>query len=245
VQQELVKTMQQVAKPSRAFTVWRDSGALAVLVPSLATVSDVALATIDQLRRSGDGRVFPQRTVNRVAALFLDCTPVDARAAMTALRFSKHEINWVSALVRGWEKHGGDIERALMSDVEPSDASVRRWVAGLGRLHATAFIRVAAARWCAEREAGHGVPPAHAVPSLFRRFVRARFAAIEIGDLAIGGDELRAAGIPPGPLYAKILDALLERVLEAPARNTPEALLADLPDVVAGLRGTANSPPQH
>ena len=70
---------------------------------------------------------------------------------------------------------------------------------------------------------------------------RGRFSeAVEIGDLAIGGDELRSAGIPAGPIYAKILNALLERVLEAPARNTPEALLAELPGVVAALQ-TADS----
>ena len=65
--------------------------------------------------------------------------------------------------------------------------------------------------------------------------MHARFEAIEIGDLAIGGDELRAAGIPPGPMYTKILGALLSRVMDEPARNTPEALLAELPRVIAAL----------
>jgi tRNA nucleotidyltransferase (CCA-adding enzyme) len=58
---------------------------------------------------------------------------------------------------------------------------------------------------------------------------------IEVADLAIGGDELRSAGIPAGPIYAKILRALLERVLEDPARNTPDALLAEVPRIVASL----------
>ena len=85
-----------------------------------------------------------------------------------------------------------------------------------------------------------------AVRSLHKRLARARFsAAIEIGDLAIGGDELRAAGIPAGPIYAKILHALLERVLEAPARNTPEALLADLPRVIAAIEAGAVTSPKH
>jgi hypothetical protein len=58
---------------------------------------------------------------------------------------------------------------------------------------------------------------------------------IEVADLAVTGDDLRRAGIPAGPIYAKILHALLELVLEDPARNTPEALLADVPKVVAAL----------
>ena len=62
---------------------------------------------------------------------------------------------------------------------------------------------------------------------------------IAVADLRIGGDELRQLGIPAGPIYAKILQALLERVLEEPARNTPEALLAEVPRIVAAAGGEA------
>jgi tRNA nucleotidyltransferase (CCA-adding enzyme) len=76
--------------------------------------------------------------------------------------------------------------------------------------------------------------------------LRARYQdPIEVADLAIGGDELRAAGIAPGPIYAKILQSLLERVLELPARNTPQALLADLPDVLAGIQASPTISPSH
>jgi hypothetical protein len=60
---------------------------------------------------------------------------------------------------------------------------------------------------------------------------------IELADLRIGGEDLRRAGIPRGPIYAKILHALLEQVLEEPARNTPEALLAEVPRLAASLGG--------
>ena len=60
----------------------------------------------------------------------------------------------------------------------------------------------------------------------------------------VSGDDLRRLGIPAGPIYAKILHALLERVLEDPARNTPEALLAEVPQLAASLGGSAGSPPQ-
>ena len=67
---------------------------------------------------------------------------------------------------------------------------------------------------------------------------------IEVADLAIGGDELRSAGIPAGPIYAKILRALLELVLEDPARNTPDVLLAEVRRIVASLgeEGTSGDP---
>jgi hypothetical protein len=49
-------------------------------------------------------------------------------------------------------------------------------------------------------------------------------------------------GVPAGPIYAKILHALLELVLEDPARNTPEALLAEVPRIVAALgRGSGST----
>jgi len=86
------------------------------------------------------------------------------------------------------------------------------------------------------RTAGLFAPSAAAVRSLHRRMRRSMFREpIDVADLAIGGDELRSAGIPPGPIYAKILRALLELVLEDPARNTPDALIAEVPRIVASL----------
>ncbi|NUS97684.1 MAG: polynucleotide adenylyltransferase, partial [Gemmatimonadaceae bacterium] len=48
---------------------------------------------------------------------------------------------------------------------------------------------------------------------------------IEIADLAIDGDALRRAGFRPGPELGKILNALLQWVIEDPARNVPDRLL--------------------
>jgi tRNA nucleotidyltransferase (CCA-adding enzyme) len=242
VQQELVKTMQQVESPSGALRLWRDTGALGVLVPSLRQIDDVALATLDHLARDGAaGRHLPQRTSNRIAALFLDTPLRDVRGAMIDLRFSKHENNWAAHIAERWVNVAPEIA-AVLGSGSPTNADVRRWLARIGRLHAGGFLRVAAARWAAMRDAGLPAPSSAAVRSLHRRIVRGRFSdAVEIGDLAIGGDDLRRAGIPAGPIYAKILDVLLEKVIENPARNTPEALRAELPQVVAALQETLSS----
>ena len=48
-------------------------------------------------------------------------------------------------------------------------------------------------------------------------------------DLAVSGDDLRDAGVPPGPLLGKILHCLLARVLEDPRVNTREQLMALVP----------------
>jgi tRNA nucleotidyltransferase (CCA-adding enzyme) len=236
VQQELVKTMEQVRHPSRALRLWRDLGALSVLVPVLAGVDDVVLTTLDELPRADEGAmVRPQRTSNRVAALFLDVQAAETRRTLTALRFSKHETNWATALVERWQTVGAEMSESLTAGA-PTAAQARRWLSRIGRMYAGAFLRVALARWTALARAGVPTPSAAAVRSLHRAMRRSLFEdAIELADLQITGDDLRRAGIPAGPIYAKILHALLERVLEDPARNTPQTLLAEVPAMVAAL----------
>jgi len=63
------------------------------------------------------------------------------------------------------------------------------------------------------------------VSAALRAVARERHA-LTVADLAIGGAELRAAGIPAGSLYGEILRDLLERVTDDPSLNTPDQLLA-------------------
>ena len=236
VQQELVKTMEQVRHPSRALRMWRDLGALGVLVPALHKLDDVALATLDELPRAEEGAmVRPQRTSNRIAALFLDVPAAEVRRTLSALRFSKHETRWAAALVERWHSVGAEMSGSLGA-AAPADSQVRRWLARVGRMYSGAFVRVALARWTALARAGEPTPDAAAVRSLHRAMRRSLFEdPIELADLQVTGNDLRRAGIAAGPIYAKILQALLERVLEDPARNTPEALLAEVPAIAAAL----------
>jgi tRNA nucleotidyltransferase (CCA-adding enzyme) len=242
VQQELVKTLEQVRRPSQALRIWRDVGAIEVLIPALAGLDDLALATLDQLPRAEEGAIRrPQRTSNRVAALFLDVPPSATRRTLSGLRFSKHETNWASALVERWHAIGPEMAAVLRAG-SLSDAQVRRWLARVGRTYSGAFVRVALARWSAMSRADLATPDAAAVRSLHRSMRRSLLRdPIELADLQVTGDDLRRAGIPAGPIYAKILHALLERVLEDPARNTPDALLAEVPAIVAALGGGAES----
>jgi tRNA nucleotidyltransferase (CCA-adding enzyme) len=124
----------------------------------------------------------------------------------------------------------------------PADSEMRRWLARLDRLHAGGFLRVALARWQASERANRPVPAESAVRSLHRRMRASMFRdPIELADLAVSGDDLRRMGIPAGPIYAKILHALLELVLDDPVRNTPAALLAEVPTIVAALdRGSGS-----
>jgi tRNA nucleotidyltransferase (CCA-adding enzyme) len=53
-----------------------------------------------------------------------------------------------------------------------------------------------------------------------------RHVPLRIKDLAVNGHDLHRLGIPPGPRMGQILQALLQRVLDDPARNTRDELLA-------------------
>ncbi|HUQ46525.1 MAG TPA: CCA tRNA nucleotidyltransferase [Gemmatimonadaceae bacterium] len=245
VQQELVKTMEQVDRPGAALRIWRDAGAFAALVPALAAIDDVALTTLDELPRDrAPGRV-TQRTLNRLAALFLDVPAVDTRRALQALRVSRQQTGWVTALGEGWHRVGDEMRTSLMSGA-PRDDQVRRWIALLGRSHAGPVLRVAAARWRAERAGGRAAPTDLAVRQLHRRMRRSLYRdPIELAQLRVDGDDLRRLGIPAGPIYAKILQALLELVLDDPARNTPETLLAEVPRIAAAAAGDQATPVAH
>lgn len=237
VQQELVKTLEQVDRPGTALRMWREVGALAALVPTLATIDDLALATLDALPRQLDARPHAQRTVNRLAALFLDTPVAKVRRALTELRMSKHQIIWVTSIAASWQDIGGTLRDTLAAGT-PTGEQVRRWLARVGRLHVGSFLRIASARWHVEREAGERVPSGASIRALHRRMRQGALRdPLQVADLRIGGDDLRRLGIPAGPIYAKILQALLELVLEDPARNTPETLLAEVPRIAAAAPG--------
>ena len=73
--------------------------------------------------------------------------------------------------------------------------------------------------------------------------VLARREALTVQDLAVQGDDvMRALGIGPGPEVGRALNALLDRVLEDPALNERERLLALLGEMGERLDGPAGRP---
>jgi tRNA nucleotidyltransferase (CCA-adding enzyme) len=226
VKQELEKTMEQVAAPSAALSLWRESGALAVLVPELVAVSDEALRAVDCAAIPGPPRR-PGRRLGRLAVLFSDLRGSEVLAVATRLRFSKQQAQWLAGLADRWRKVGGPIS-AEAAKGPPDATSVRQWIAEIGRPQLAAFFRVASARWAARRILGSSspTPAARAVHSLYRRSLRAALTEpVDLRDLAVDGDDLRQAGITPGPQLGKILLALLQMVLADPKTNTREQLL--------------------
>ena len=236
VKQEIEKTIDQVPHASLTFRMWRDAGAFASLVPELAQVRDVALAAIDAICRPGAaaelatasdrarGRA-DQRRQLRLALLFTELAPDDAERTLRALRFSNTQVASIAHLLRSWHTLGAAMGSALQSGIPPA-AQIRRWAAVAGRPAFPLLIRLADARWAAQRATGGNAPLASTVRSFYAQGIRTAYRdPIAIADLAIDGDDLVAGGIAPGPALGQILTALRDAVLEDPSRNTRDTLL--------------------
>jgi tRNA nucleotidyltransferase (CCA-adding enzyme) len=225
VKQELEKTMEQVERPGRALGLWRESGALRALLPAIEHLTPLTLRTLDYLPRA-TGKRASQRTMLRLVALFSELSPRDAEKTARTLRFSNQQIAWIRAIV----EHAGRVQSALAeanaSGRAVPAAEIRKWIAAAGRTRIASVLRLVAASLAARADVGQGAPPATTVTRLYRRVLRSAFhEPVELGDLAIGGDDLRAAGVAEGPEMGWVLQRLLEAVLDDPHRNTVEELL--------------------
>jgi len=241
IKQELDKTLEQVQRPSAALATWRAVGAFKALIPVLDSVPVESLAVVDCLGMPGlAGR--PARRTIRFAGLLATLTASQAADVLTGLRASKHEIQLVSTLLDRWHRVGTEIASTLESGEAPNDATNRRWVATIGRLHIGPFMRLADGWWSAARAAGAVVPEPRAVRSLHRRLLASALRdPIDLGSLAIDGDDLRRAGIPPGPGLGRILQGLLVAVIDDPTRNVTDWLLHEAKRLAAAEAGTSGS----
>lgn len=245
VKQEIEKTLDQVRCPSVAFQRWRDSGAFASVVPALSNVSDQTLSAVDQLLPLATATK-PQRRIVRLAALFSGGSGTEAGRSLRALRFSNVDVAWTSALVAAWHQRGSALATAaIQNDAIPAE-TLRRLVSDVGRLHIGPFIRLASAHWAAARQCGMAAPAPATARSLHKRLLQTAFRdPVDVGSLAIDGDDLRRLGVPPGPAYKDILARLLDDVLTNPDHNTTAWLEARVPGVVAQLPESQSASSSH
>ena len=235
VKQEIEKTMEQVRFPSKAFAMWRDSGALATLIPSLANVTDKQLKPLDHLRRPTlPGR--PARRSTRIAALFASAPAAGVRKTLKDLRFSNSDTEWIAILIERWQQLGPAMTRSLLQAEEvyaadpwgertPPSGTLRSWAASAGRTRLAPLLRLADAFWWAARDAGDPAPYKQTVAATFKRAVKIAYKdPIEISDLAIDGEDLQKIGLT-GPAVGTTLRKLLDAVIHDPLMNTRERLL--------------------
>lgn len=239
VKQELDKTMEQVCRPSVALETWKAVGAFRSLIPALDAVSPASFLVPNYLARPGVPNR-PARRAIRYAGLLLELSPREATKVLTDLRGSRAEINAVGTLVSQWHEHGVAMSAAVQAATPPDDATVRRWVASIGRLQVGSFMRLASGVWLAALATGRAAPSSAAVRAVYRRMLEVAWRdPIDLGSLAVDGDDLRRAGIAPGPGLGRILQALLASVVEDPARNTTDWLLQEAKRLAAAAPGVA------
>ncbi|MHB8838893.1 MAG: CCA tRNA nucleotidyltransferase [Gemmatimonadaceae bacterium] len=232
VKQEIEKTMEQVARPSAAFARWRDAGALRVLVPPLHDAPAERFAALDYLPMP-TGKRAAERKLLRLAMLFFGDDKRAAEQALRALRFSNHDIAWVSRLAEARARLGDAVDAAMVRDGGVTDAELRRWAAEVGRTAVASWWRLNAALWSARRAAvaptlmQPTLPPhPSAVCSAHRRLIRIAYRdPIETGDLQVDGEDLASAGIPKGPALGATLRQLLDAVVADPGLNSRAQLL--------------------
>ena len=135
----------------------------------------------------------------RAAALFAEVPADQVDAALRRLTYSNADRERVVGLVR---------EAAAIAAGAADDVALRRALGRIGR--------------DAAGELASLVPPAAA--ERLRRIAAAGDPLVA-GELALKGkDVMRILGVGPGPEIGRAMARLLERVLEDPALNTPEAL---------------------
>ncbi len=114
---------------------------------------------------------------------------------------------------------------------EWTDGSVRRFITRVGADQLKPLFMLREADVAGR---GHHEDPAIELKALETRVARelAKASALKVGDLALRGpDVMRILGKPAGPVVGEVLRGLLEKVLDEPSLNTPEALAALVPDL--------------
>jgi tRNA nucleotidyltransferase/poly(A) polymerase len=230
--------------PSAAFRLMEKTGLLALLLPELAEcrgIEQKGFHRFDVLDHSllacdyGAREHYPQAV--RMAALFHDLgkkaaakTGKDgsrtfyqheressrlARSLMFRFRYPNALTEEVCRLIEEHMFHYTD---------DWNDSAVRRFIirGGEENLANLYKLRMADAYGTAAREPD----PESLLPLMWRveKILSSR-EALSLKDLAVSGNDLKAAGIEPGRIMGVILKELLEAVIDDPELNTREKLL--------------------
>jgi tRNA nucleotidyltransferase (CCA-adding enzyme) len=241
IREELVKVLDDDPDPSTSLRLYAESGALRVLYPELDALRSESASSPWALAVESAAALPVGRPWLRLAALLVDVPNDQAAAVLLRLRLSNQGTDRIARVAGA----------AALPAPDAPDASYRRWLSAHGVSLFPPIARVLLARAKAGRAlARHGLTPREAArqePALHgpldsplpdddvermvaswrrARAVRAAGPPLTVGDLALDGRGLIALGLEPGPDFGRILEGLLDWVLEDPARNDPEVLRA-------------------
>ncbi|MGQ0764144.1 MAG: CCA tRNA nucleotidyltransferase [Gemmatimonadota bacterium] len=228
IQQELVKTIDQVRKPGAALGLWRTSGALEALLPMLADAPQWRFAALDCTGtpdRSTAAQVARRRRLVRLAVLFAGNSAEEAEKCLRHLRFPTRDSSLIAERVRAAQALSPAVDAAAAVG-GPNDGTLREWAAIAGRLTLADALRVIRATDAALR--GDDRDRSIGWHALFRRAIRIAWRdPVELADLAVDGEDLQKEfGVGPGRLIGDSLRSLLRWVIEDPSRNSRDKLVA-------------------
>ena len=202
----------------RALRLMRATGLLEVVLPALAAAPPAALRhAIAVLRR------VPADAALRFAALLHVLGADETERTLVALRQPRRVSEEAAALVRAHACRADARAAPLPADA----AEVRRWLARVGPARSEAQLALAEAEAAAsgDRAARAEVKRLTAAAAA----ERAASPPLSAQALALDGRAVMAIlGAGPGPHVGEALRHLLDRVLEDPSLNAPEALEAEL-----------------
>lgn len=236
VQQELVKTLEQVRVASQSLLLWKRSGALRELLPVLDARPDWQLRAADSVGwpdASAVEGIAKRRVQVRLAAVLCGLTARESTRLLTDIRLSNRDVSRVAHLATV----AGRIRPVLGQGDLPDLPVVRGWASEARRVDFADALRVAMASLVAE---GNVPEPVRVRwPGLYRRAVRCAWRdPIEISDLVVDGEDLmRSAGIPAGRELGEVLRGLLVWVVDDPSRNTRELLMERARTLLSSFSG--------
>ncbi|MFO8070983.1 MAG: hypothetical protein R6V85_03825 [Polyangia bacterium] len=207
--EELSKTL-AAPDPTPGLELIGSAGLLGHLSPSAAGLAESWELAV---RRAA---AVPPRLALRLAALLLDAGEGVACGFLGEMRFDRATRELAVRLVR-FAPFGGDPDMPA--------AELRRALSRLGRDRVEDALELRrAALEADETVESERLGREQELAERCLRELRGP-AALSREELAIGGREvMRAAEIAPGPQVGRLLDALLERVLERPELNDSEVL---------------------
>ena len=225
IREELLKVLSADRQPSVALELYAESGALSILYPEFSELSASGapgdlrsgrLASIDQLPTG--------KPYLRLAQLLWGLTPLAVAGLLTRLRLSNAQVDEVA-------RQAGCTD---MPSQEAADEDFRRWLSAIGPGRFAAVARLELARARGSHVAGRDDPCVDVVAAWRRaRAVLAAGPALSVSELEMDGRDLIRLGLKPGPDFGRILDDLLDFVLEDPARNRAEVLEQRVADMMA------------
>ena len=144
-----------------------------------------------------------------------------ARKLLTKLRFSNNEINNVCHLI---ENHMFHYEESW------SDSAIRRFVVRVKPENIEDLIDLRLADMYGKYNMPIQIKESNACDLLIQlqdriKKIQEENSAFTLKSLAVSGKDLMEIGIPSGKLIGKILDSLLETVLDDPKQNSKDVLL--------------------